>query len=46
MLDRVTFSAPLGPLGRLAERVVLAGHVHRLIVVRNAFVTAACERPT
>ena len=45
MLDRVTFSAPLGPLGRLAERVVLANHLRRLIVGRNAFVTAACEDP-
>lgn len=44
MLDRVSFSAPLGPLGRLVERMVLAGHIRRLIVVRNAFVTAACER--
>lgn len=45
MLDRVAFTAPLGPLGRLVDRVVLDRHLQGLIAARNAFVTATCERP-
>lgn len=45
MVDRVAFMAPLGPLGWLVERMILDRHLRRLIAARNAFVTAACERP-
>jgi hypothetical protein len=31
MTDRVSFSAPLGPLGRAVERIALAGYMCRLI---------------
>lgn len=35
MRDVVEFAAPLGPLGRLAERVVLDRYLRRLIRIRN-----------
>ncbi|QOR72036.1 SRPBCC family protein [Ruania alkalisoli] len=35
MSDEVTFVAPLGPLGRLAEHLVLARYVRHLIDSRN-----------
>jgi ligand-binding SRPBCC domain-containing protein len=37
MVDRVAFSAPLGGLGRLAERVLLGRYVQQLIETRNQF---------
>lgn len=37
MLDRVVFRAPLGPLGRIVERLVLARHLRRLIEERGRF---------
>ncbi|PWC08316.1 SRPBCC family protein [Mycetocola zhujimingii] len=40
MVDRVSFAAPLGVLGRLAERLVLARYMRRLIEQRNAFLAA------
>lgn len=41
MVDEVTFTAPFGPLGRLAERLVLDRYLRRLIAERNAFL---CRR--
>ncbi len=35
--DRITFEAPLGPLGRIAEAVVLRRYLPHLIDVRNQF---------
>ncbi|MRG59591.1 cyclase [Agromyces sp. CFH 90414] len=43
MTDRVSFTAPLGPLGRLAE-LVLRPYLHRLIERRNAHLRAAAHR--
>ncbi|MEC5184676.1 ligand-binding SRPBCC domain-containing protein [Cryobacterium sp. MP_3.1] len=37
MIDRVSFAAPLGLLGRVVERVVLADYMRKLIEQRNAF---------
>ena len=37
MIDRVSFAAPLGVLGWLVERLVLAAYIRRLIVQRNSF---------
>ncbi|MBG6239722.1 ligand-binding SRPBCC domain-containing protein [Mycetocola sp. CAN_C7] len=37
MIDRVSFAAPLGFLGRAAERLVLARYMRRLIEHRNSF---------
>lgn len=35
MIDRIEFAAPFGPLGRLAERLVLARYLRKLIETRN-----------
>ncbi|MGO4782399.1 SRPBCC family protein [Cryobacterium sp. W22_MBD10_FK3] len=40
MIDRVSFAAPWGILGRIVERLVLAAYLRRLIEQRNAFLTA------
>ncbi|GAB3590531.1 hypothetical protein GCM10027446_05550 [Angustibacter peucedani] len=37
MTDHVTFRAPLGPLGRLAEVVVLRWYLRRLLASRNLY---------
>lgn len=45
MTDIVEFEAPIGWFGRLAERVVLASYVHRLIDERNEFLATQSSRP-
>lgn len=35
MTDTITYAAPLGPLGRLAERAVLDRYLRRLVAGRN-----------
>lgn len=37
MIDKISFAAPLGPLGWLAERLVLGWYMPRLIRSRNSF---------
>ena len=37
MIDRIEFAAPFGLLGLLAERLILAGYLKRLIQRRNAY---------
>jgi ligand-binding SRPBCC domain-containing protein len=37
MTDRVEFTAPFGPLGRLLERLVLRRYLERLIAVRGLY---------
>lgn len=37
MIDRVEFEAPLGPLGRVVERLVLARYLEKLIETRNRY---------
>ncbi|MGN6692702.1 MAG: SRPBCC family protein [Aquihabitans sp.] len=44
MIDRISFDAPLGPLGRLVERLALGAYLERLIVERGQFLKAAAER--
>lgn len=41
--DDITFAAPLGPLGRLAELLVLRWYMPKLIRQRNEFLKAAAE---
>ena len=41
MTDRVEFTAPLGVLGRVVERLVLARYLERLIRDRGRFLAAA-----
>jgi ligand-binding SRPBCC domain-containing protein len=40
MVDRIEFEAPLGPIGRLAEKLVLARYLQELIGQRNQHLTA------
>jgi ligand-binding SRPBCC domain-containing protein len=35
MIDRIEFAAPFGPLGRLAEKLVLSRYLRKLIETRN-----------
>ena len=44
MIDRLQFDAPLGPIGRLVERVLLASYLRRLIDERGHFIKVAAER--
>ena len=44
MIDHVEFTAPFGPLGRIAERVVLDRYLRHLITVRNTFLFAAAAK--
>ncbi len=44
MTDRLAFAAPLGPLGVLIERVVLAPYLRRLIAGRGREIKTAAER--
>lgn len=44
MIDLVEFAAPLGPLGRLAERLVLRRYLERLLERRNRWLAEQLER--
>jgi len=44
MIDRFAFTAPLGPLGRLAEHLFLAGYMRRLLHERALILKAVAER--
>ena len=46
MTDQVTFSAPLGPLGGLAERTFLQRHMRQLFMMRNQFLQSALQADT
>lgn len=41
MVDKIHFSAPLGPAGWLAERLVLGWYMPRLIRIRNAYLAGS-----
>lgn len=42
--DHVQFAAPLGPLGWLAEQLVLKRYIPKLIDARNAFMIAEADQ--
>jgi len=44
MKDHIEFEAPLGPLGLIAERLVLGGYLPKLIVERNEYLKTELER--
>ncbi|MGL3200671.1 MULTISPECIES: SRPBCC family protein [Curtobacterium] len=44
MVDDVVVTAPFGPLGRLAEVVVLGSYLRRLLSTRNAALAAEARR--
>ncbi len=43
MLDLFDYAAPLGPLGRLAERLVLDRYLRRLLVERARVIKTVAE---
>jgi hypothetical protein len=43
MTDVIRFRSPVGPAGRLVDRLVLTGYMTRLLVQRNAWLRAAAE---
>lgn len=44
MTDVIDFVAPVGPIGRLVDRLVLERYLTKLIVERNAHLKSAAER--
>jgi ligand-binding SRPBCC domain-containing protein len=44
MVDRIQFTAPFGPVGRLVERLVLARYLQTLIEARNRHLVGAAAR--
>lgn len=44
MIDRIEFAAPLGWFGLLAERLVLAGYLTKLIKRRNAYLVSRARQ--
>jgi ligand-binding SRPBCC domain-containing protein len=46
MIDRLVFAAPLGLLGRLADRLVLARYLARFLDARNAVLKRIAESAT
>lgn len=44
MVDRITFDAPLGPVGRATETLVLGRYMRRLIEVRGQHLKCVAER--
>jgi ligand-binding SRPBCC domain-containing protein len=45
MIDEIAFAAPLGPIGRLAERLVLRRRVTHIIEARNRELRRLADRP-
>jgi ligand-binding SRPBCC domain-containing protein len=43
MVDIVDFTAPLGPIGVIGERVFLVGYLRALIEQRNSYIKAKAE---
>jgi ligand-binding SRPBCC domain-containing protein len=43
MIDLFTFRAPLGPLGRLAETLVLTRYMKGLLLTRNSYLKQVAE---
>jgi ligand-binding SRPBCC domain-containing protein len=46
MTDTVTYHAPLGPLGRLAERLFVDTRLRRMLADRNAEISRVCRTGT
>ncbi len=45
MTDVLTFQAPFGPIGWLAERIMLAPHLRRFLITRGLALKETAERP-
>ena len=44
MIDHLEFDAPLGPIGRVVERIVLGTYLRKLIEERGTFLTRLAEQ--
>lgn len=44
MIDEISFQAPFGPLGWIAERAILSRHLARTIQTRNEYLKTVAER--
>jgi len=44
MIDILTFKAPFGPIGLLAEKLFLSAHLTRFLKTRGEFLRSAAER--
>ena len=44
MLDRIEFASPVGPVGRIVDRLVLEQYMTRLIEQRNAWLATELSR--
>ncbi|MEO5842216.1 MAG: hypothetical protein ABIQ73_07695 [Acidimicrobiales bacterium] len=44
MVDRLEFDAPLGPIGRVVEHVVLVKYLRKLIRERGLFLKKLAEQ--
>ena len=45
MRDVLVFASPLGPLGRLVDKVIMSAYLERLIAQRNQVIKVAAESP-
>jgi len=45
MKDRFDYAAPLGPLGKIVERLVLTRHLRAFLLTRNAHLKTLAESP-
>jgi ligand-binding SRPBCC domain-containing protein len=43
--DDIRFASPLGPLGRLVDKVVLRRYMRRIVLERNAYLARTFEEP-
>jgi hypothetical protein len=44
MTDRIRFDAPVGPIGRVVEHLVLGRYLQKLIAERGQYLKAEAER--
>lgn len=44
MIDRISFDAPVGPIGRIVEKMVLGSYLEHLITERGEFLKDRAER--
>ena len=44
MIDSLSFDAPLGPIGRLTERLLLERYLRELIAARGTYLKQQAER--
>jgi hypothetical protein len=43
MRDVMIFEAPFGPVGKIVEKIVLEGHMRKLLQMRNQYIRKVAE---